>query len=198
MKQKLNRLFTGAALTMLPFLVLPAGAQSPTLGVTNDNWPLAFSGPWPTPDFPPVDAKPGHTCRLAVARALRAPSLSEMETICWLPLLRSRPQRLRGSSAARFQCRRRPRPPCPWSPITAAPVNTTDAELNGTILPNTFDTTYWYQWGTSITYGQTTQSGVVSGSNTTPVSVSVGIWPAAERPSFQTPPSSRYGAPARW
>ena len=51
----------------------------------------------------------------------------------------------------------------------AAPVNFTGAGLNGTILPNGLDTTYWYAWGTSASYGQTTSPGVVTGDNTSPV-----------------------------
>jgi hypothetical protein len=45
------------------------------------------------------------------------------------------------------------------------------ATFNGTVLPNGSDTTYWFQYGTDTNYGQITLLGVVSASNTTPVSV---------------------------
>ena len=58
---------------------------------------------------------------------------------------------------------------------TAYPVAFTTAGLTGTIQPNGLDTTYWFQWGGTAGYGQTTSSNLVYGSNTAPVSVGVGI-----------------------
>ncbi len=174
MKTQLNRLLTGLALTIMPFLVLPAGAQSPTLSVTNDGT-LGLSLFWPVAD---AGFSLQWTSSLGTSAAWQpysaAPSLSgdgNSLLVALAPLQA-------GNAQAFFQLVSNavvvPSAPSVVT-ITAAPVNTTDAELNGTILPNTFDTTWWYQWGADISYGQTTPSRVVSGSNTAPVSVSVGI-----------------------
>ena len=57
----------------------------------------------------------------------------------------------------------------------ASPVEYTVAGLNGTILPNGLDTTYWFTWGTDTTYGQSTAPSVVTADNTSLVNVQGGI-----------------------
>jgi uncharacterized repeat protein (TIGR01451 family) len=57
----------------------------------------------------------------------------------------------------------------------ASPVNYTSAELNGTILPDGLGTTYWYQWGPTASYDQSTSPGLVAGSNNAAFNVPSGI-----------------------
>ncbi|HXR48526.1 MAG TPA: hypothetical protein VN784_13910 [Candidatus Limnocylindrales bacterium] len=49
---------------------------------------------------------------------------------------------------------------------------TISAMLNGTVTPNGADTTAWFQYGTTTNYGLITPTAIVSGTNTTSVTVS--------------------------
>ena len=58
--------------------------------------------------------------------------------------------------------------------LAATAVTETSATLNGTINPNGLATTYYFQWGTTTAYGNTTTSGS-AGSGSANVNVSAGI-----------------------
>lgn len=65
-------------------------------------------------------------------------------------------------------------------PITSAPgvatetandLEATSAQLNGTVQADGLQTTYWFEWGLTTAYGQTTSAGVIGASETNSVSV---------------------------
>jgi len=154
-------------------LVAPAGARSPTLSMTNDSvlgprvfWPVANAGyslQW-TPSLAPISwqlypatpALSGDGNSLVV----NVSSLEASNPVAFFVLV---------SNYVAVSA-----PPSVVT-VAASPVNYTDAELIGTVLANLLDTTWWFQWGLDATYGQTTASSVVSGSNTTAVTVQIGI-----------------------
>jgi formylglycine-generating enzyme required for sulfatase activity len=167
-------LLAGLALTLLPWLVWPAGAQGPTLGITNDStlgvsvfWPVAQAGY-------SLQWTPGLGAPITWQPYPLVPSLSEDGSMLVMPLAS-----LQASSPQAFFELVSNAVAVPAAPtvvtLGAGPVNPTGAEVDGMVLPNGLDTTWWYQWGTNVTLGQTTSSGVVYGSNTAPVYVPVGL-----------------------
>jgi hypothetical protein len=61
-------------------------------------------------------------------------------------------------------------PPGAWT-LSASPITTTGATLNGTVNPNGYRTTAWFQWGATTNYGQlTAATGMGSGTSALPLS----------------------------
>src|SRR5262249_24095038 len=57
----------------------------------------------------------------------------------------------------------------------AADITATSATLYGTLNPNGFDTTYYFQWGTNTAYGNATPSFSVHGQNTPINGIAAGL-----------------------
>jgi hypothetical protein len=186
MNTAIIRFFTALALTFLPFMVSPAGAQNPTLAITNDpalgvtvSWPAANAGyslQWTASLTNPISWQ-------AFSPAYGTPFLSGdgNNWVAYLSSLQAAyPQQLFLQLVSTAVV-----PAAPSVVTTAAGVNgSTSASLNGTILPNGLDTTWWFQWGLTTNYDNTNSSGVVSGSNTSPVSVSTGVYGLAASTTY--------------
>src|SRR5271170_4503166 len=167
-------LIAGLALTILPFMASPVGAQSPTLGITNDPvsgvsvfWPVAdaaYSLQWTPALEPPIVWQP-----FPFSPALSADANNLVVNLASLQA--TNPQ-------AFFQLVSNPVVvPAAPSVVTGGvyPLNTFYF-LEGSVQPNALDTTYWFQWGQTTTpYPEITSSGVVGGSNTAPVGVEIEI-----------------------
>ena len=186
MKTKIARLFAALALTFLPFLVSPAGAQSPTLAITNDpalgvsvSWPAAAAGyslEWSASLTDPISWQ-------AFSPTYGTPSLSGdgNNWVAYLSSLQAAyPQQLFLQLVSDAVV-----PAAPSVVTTEAGINgSTSASLNGTILPNGLDTTWWFQWGLTTNYDNTTSSDVVTGDNTSPVPVSIALYGLATSTTY--------------
>jgi hypothetical protein len=75
-------------------------------------------------------------------------------------------------------------PPPTIATLPATLVTSTNATLNGTVLPNGVNVTYWFEYGLNTNYAGSTPSFIVSASNTTPVPVNA--------PVIELTPSTTY------
>jgi formylglycine-generating enzyme required for sulfatase activity len=169
MKSQIKHLLIALAFTCLPLLVPPVRAQSPVLAITNDPvlgiglyWPASDAGyslQWTTSLGPPAAWQP-----YPATPALTEDGNNLMVNLASLQAT---------NPMAFFELVSSAIVPAAPSVLTteATYVTTTTALINGTIQPNSLDTTWWFQWGTDASYGNTSPSGVVGGSNTVPVAV---------------------------
>ena len=156
------------ALALLPRLVLPAGAQSPTLGITNDTsaltvfWPVSEAGYslWWTPAVGPA------SWQLYTSPLNISADESNLFVTFDSSFQATNPQ-------AFFQLFSNPVAvaSAPYVLTTSLYACAGNGRLQGTVQPNGLDTTWWFQWGPVGGSDTPTAADVVPGTSTDPVPV---------------------------